>query len=311
MALYERKSVLTAKIETIYGTDPVPTGAANAMLVSNLSITPLEQEFVERNNIQQYFGNRQKLSANESVSISFDVEMAGPGTAGTAPAYGPLLRMCATAETLVAVTSAAYNPISAALESGTLYFYADGLLHKALGCRGDVSFKISAKQIPIYSFTFKGLYSPVTDVALATPTLTAFQTPLVANSTNTTPFTIHGYAGVLSDFTLSLGNNVVHRNLIGSDSVVITDRNVTGKISIEAVLVAAKDFYALAKASTLGAFTITHGTAAGHKVKISAGSSVQLANPTYSESDGIRMLNLDLIFTPTSAGNDDITITCT
>lgn len=311
MALYERKSVLTAKIETTYGTDPVPTGAVNAMLVSNLSVTPLEQEFVERNNIQQYFGNRQKLSVNESVSISFDVELASSGTAGTAPAYAPLLRMCATAETLVAVTSAAYNPISAGFESGTIYFYADGLLHKALGCRGDVSVKISAKQIPTYSFTFKGLYSPVTDVGLATPTLTAFKTPLVANSTNTTPFTIHGYAGVLSEFTLNLGNNVVRRNLIGSDSVVITDRNVTGKISIEAVLVAAKDFYALAKASTLGAFTITHGTAAGNKVQISAGSSVQLANPTYSESDGIRMLNLDLIFTPTSAGNDDVTITCT
>lgn len=310
MPLFEHKTVLTAKAETTYGTDSVPTGAANAMLVENLSVNPLEQESDERKSIRPYFGNQQRLRAGDTVSISFDVELAGSGAAGTAPPYAALLRMCAMGETLVVSTSAAYNPITSSIESGTLYFYADGVLHKALGCRGEVGIKLSAKKIPTLSFSFKGLYSPVTDVALASPTLTAFQTPLVANSTNTTPFSIHGYAGVLSDFSLQLGNKVTYRSLIGSESIIIEDRDVTGKLTIEAVTVATKDFFALARASTLGAFTITHGTAAGNKATI-AGSAVQLANPTYSTQDGIRMLNLDLIFTPTSAGNDEVTITYT
>lgn len=311
MALFERKSVLTGKIETTYGTDSVPTGAADAVLVENLSIVPLKQDLVERNSIQPYFGNRQQIESKAAVEISFDVEISGSGAAGTAPGYAPLLRMCATAETIVAVTSAAYNPISEAMESGTLYFYADGVLHKAVGCRGSVSTKITAGQIPIYSFTFTGLYDPVTDVPLVSASLGAFQTPLVSNSTNTPALSIHGFASaVLNEFTLELGNQVVHRNLIGSESVIITDRNVTGKVVIEAVKVGAKNFFAAAKNSTLDAFTITHGTVAGNIITF-AGLQVQLSNPTYSDQDGIRMLNLDMIFTPTSAGNDEITITNT
>lgn len=311
MALFERKSVITGKIETVYGTDPVPAAATDAVLVENLSIVPLKQDLVERNSIQPYFGNRQQIESKAAVEITFDVEIAGSGTPGTAPGYAPLLRMCAAAETLVAVTSAAYNPISEAIESGTLYFYADGVLHKALGCRGSVSAKITAGQIPIYSFSFTGLYSPVTDASLVSPTLSAFQTPLVANSTNTPTLSIHGFTtAVLNEFTLDLGNQVVHRNLIGSESVVITDRNVTGKVVIEAVTVGTKDFFAAAKASTLAVFTIIHGTAAGNIMTVS-GPKVQLSNPSYSDQDGIRMLNLDMIFTPTTAGNDEIVITNT
>jgi len=308
MPLYERKSAVLAKIETTYGTDSVPTGLANAILVENLSCTPLKQDLVERKGIQTYMGNRQSIEVGAAVEVNFDVEIAGSGTAGTAPGYAPLLRMCGLAETIVAVTSAAYSPISAAFEAGTIYFHADGLLHKALGCRGTVSLKMSAKGIPLYSFKFTGLYSPVTDVALPSQTLTAFQTPLPCNNTNTTGFAVHGYAAVLSDFTLDLGNQVVHRQVIGSESVLITDHNVTGKITIEAVLVATKDFFAIAKACTLGAFTITHGTTAGNQVMVT-GSNVQLMNPSYSESDGVKMLNLDLKFVPGATGNDDITIT--
>ena len=37
-----RKLVVLAKAETVRGTDPTPTGLANAMLVSNANITPLD-----------------------------------------------------------------------------------------------------------------------------------------------------------------------------------------------------------------------------------------------------------------------------
>ena len=39
---YIRQTVILAKIETVSGTDAVPTGAANALLISNMNITPLE-----------------------------------------------------------------------------------------------------------------------------------------------------------------------------------------------------------------------------------------------------------------------------
>lgn len=307
--LYERKSVITAKIETTYGTDSVPVAATNAVKVENLTVDPLNQETTQEGTIQPHFGGKRKIGVRESVDISFDVQIAGSGTAGTAPGYAALLRMCAQAETLVAITSAAYNPVSSGIESGTIYFYADGVLHKAVGCRGNVSLKIAAGGIPVYSFTFKGLYVPVSDVTLPVPTLTAYKTPLVANTTNTT-FSIHGFAAVLSEFTLDYGNQVVHGDDIGDEQIMIVDRNVTGKAIIRATTVAAKDFYALARAETLGVVTITQGTVAGNIIT-SNGNTVQVSNPTYSEKNGIRMLSLDLDYIPTDAGNDEHTITNT
>ena len=58
---YWRKKAILAKIETVYATDPTPTGAANAMVISDVEITPLDGEEVERNNVQPYFGNNDKI----------------------------------------------------------------------------------------------------------------------------------------------------------------------------------------------------------------------------------------------------------
>jgi hypothetical protein len=68
-----------------------PTGA-NAILVRNLEITPLEAETVNRDLVRPYLGASDQLLAQTRVSMTFEVEMAGSGTAGTAPAYGPLLK---------------------------------------------------------------------------------------------------------------------------------------------------------------------------------------------------------------------------
>lgn len=48
MAKSIRKTLLLAKIQTAEGVDPVPTGAANAILLRNVTATPLSAEFVER-----------------------------------------------------------------------------------------------------------------------------------------------------------------------------------------------------------------------------------------------------------------------
>jgi hypothetical protein len=57
MSLRFRKKVLLAKIETTYGTDATPTGAANAMLASNISIQPMEGSDAERGHDQPFLGN--------------------------------------------------------------------------------------------------------------------------------------------------------------------------------------------------------------------------------------------------------------
>ncbi len=311
MSLLMRKRTVLAKVETTYGTDPVPTGLANAILIKNLTVNPIQANMLPRDLIRPYLGNFQNIVSAAYSKITFDVELAGSGTAGTAPAYGALLRACAMSETVSAGISVTYAPISAAFESNTLYFNIDGVLHKMLGARGSFSLKLSAQAIPTISFTFTGLYGAATDTAAPTVTLTMWQVPMAVNNINTTGLTLQGYSGiVLSDLSIDMANAVTFRSLVGgAETVVLTDRKPVGSITFEATTIAAKDWWTSAKTAALGALAITHGTVAGNKVSINA-PSVQIDTPGYTDKDGIAMLQAKLVVVPYS-GNDELTIVCT
>jgi hypothetical protein len=382
MPLYKRKTVLLAKIEGSYGVDPTPTGAANSILVRNLTLTPQDGETVGRDLVRPYFGNSPQLPGSIRGTLEFEVEVAGAGTAGTAPGYGPLLRACGMAELLLGspltgsatagsattltlaagasavdqaykgmrldVTSgtgsgqyatirdyvgatkvatfnetlatplaastgysigaqASYCPISTAFESVTLYVNQDGVLHKLLGARGSVAISIAAKSIPVYKFSFTGLYQTVTDTALPTPVYTGFQQPLASNTVNTPAIALHGVTPVLSSVDIDFANQVVHRALVGTESVLLTDRKASGNIVIEATTVAVKDWWTVAKNATLGPFYVLQGTTAGNKVGIASGYA-QIIKPTYQDQDGVAMLAAQMSFNPGSSGNDEVMI---
>lgn len=94
---------LLAKVEATYGTDPAPTGAANAILLKGKpTLTPMELTSVARDNIRPYFGNSEILPSSIFGKLDLEVEAAGSGTAGTAPAWGALLRGCGWSETITA-----------------------------------------------------------------------------------------------------------------------------------------------------------------------------------------------------------------
>ena len=50
--LLMRKRTMLAKIEPIYGTDPTPTGAADAILVKSLDVNPIEATLLPRDLIR-------------------------------------------------------------------------------------------------------------------------------------------------------------------------------------------------------------------------------------------------------------------
>ncbi|HYD79843.1 MAG TPA: hypothetical protein VEC06_08540 [Paucimonas sp.] len=383
MPLRTRKRSILSKIEAIYGTDPTPTGSANAIRVMNLDINPLKSELVPRESIKPYFGNDEQVLAACYCEVSFEVEVAGSGTAGTAPAVGPLLRACAMSETILAAahtgtaqagatatitlanTGSAvddayagmtirttggtgsgqsrliksyngttkvatvwldwttppdatttysidaqviYRRITDSIESITHYVNYDGVLHKLVGARGNVVTSLPYKRIPTFRFNFTGLFVAVADAASPSVTLTAWKKPLAVNNVNTTGLMVSGYSSaVMSDFSFDLGNQVVFRSLPGgSETVLITDSKPSGSITQEATLVANKDWWTAIKNVTLGHFSVTHGTAAGNKVKIDA-PQIQLTEPAYEDMDGIQMLKTNLTLLPTS-GNDELVI---
>ena len=88
MPRYIRNTVILAKIETTYKTDSAPTGAANALLVSNVTINPLNANNVNRELIRAYFGGSEDLVGTAYLEATFDVEFQSSATLGTAPAWG-------------------------------------------------------------------------------------------------------------------------------------------------------------------------------------------------------------------------------
>jgi hypothetical protein len=97
-----RKQIIFAALEAGgYGVDAVPT-SSGSILCGNITINPLEGESVQRANIRPYMGNQGSIRTSGYVKISFYVEWAGPGTPGTAPKQGLLLKMCNTTEQLLA-----------------------------------------------------------------------------------------------------------------------------------------------------------------------------------------------------------------
>jgi hypothetical protein len=311
MPLLSRKRLILAKTESTYGTDPTPTGASNAILVRNLEITPLQAETVSRDLIRPYLGVSDQLLAQTRVEVSFEVELAGSGTAGTAPAYGPVLKACGLSETVVATTSVTYAPVSSSFSSVTIHFHNDGIRHKVTGCRGTWSLSAEVGAIPFITFTMTGIYNAPTDETLPAPTYANQAAPLIFKNGNTSNFSIFSYSGCLQSLNFDLANETVYRELVGcTKEVLITNRGPNGTVVIEAPSIATKDFFTIANGSSTGSISFQHGATAGNIVTFTTAQS-DIGSPTYSDQDGIQMLNLPYLAIPTSAGNDELTLSFT
>jgi hypothetical protein len=311
MALLTRKRLILAKAEATYGTDPTPTGSSNAILVRNLNIVPLQSDIVQRELIRPYLGNYEQLLAQTRVQVTFEVELAGSGAAGTAPAYGPVLKACGLSETVVATTSVTYAPVSTSFSSVTIYFYQDGIRHIVTGARGTFTLNGQVGAIPTIAFTMTGIYNAPTDTALATPTYANQATPLIFKNGNTTSFSAFSYSGALQSIDLNIGNDIVYRELIGgTKEVLITDRKPAGTMSIEAVLLATKNYFTVSTGSTTGSVSFQHGTATGNIATLTM-AQADLADASYAELNGIAMMNLPYVATPTATGNDELSLAYT
>lgn len=300
---------LAAKIETTYGVDALPDPAVNGMLVKGLSPSPYQGNTVSRDLIKPHLGGEESINTNPHSTVSFEVELAGAGAAGTAPAFGPLLRACGLSETINAGTDVTYAPVSSGFESVTLYFYLDGELHKMVGARGNVSFGVNAQSIPTMSFNFTSEYDTPTSVAMPTIDTSAFVAPLPVTESSTT-LSVLGHNSITSSFSADLGNSITARSLIGAKEVVLTDRAVSGSITVDAPDLATKNFYSDIESHngvTTGAIALVHGTTAGNIAEINA-PKVQLSSISTGEQDGILQYSMNANFIPTDAGNDEISI---
>ena len=382
MPLLTRRTALLAKIESPYGTDSLPDGT-DAVLIRNLTVTPIEADVVSRDLIRPYLGNSEQLLAQTRVTMSFEVELAGSGTAGTAPRFDPLLRACgmSATTTAAAVTGTAqagaagsitlasgasgtseiytgmvisitggtgngsvgvitsyngstkvatvqkstaaftpdatseysisanvgYKPVSSSFESATIYIYVGGdVLHKVTGCRGSFSLNAVVNEIPTITFEMTGIYNEPTTTSLASSTYTNQATSVIFKADTASAFSFLDFSGCLQSLSFNMATETVYRELIGcTKEVLITNRAPAGECVIEAPTLASKNYFSIANSDSTGKVTLLHGTAGGNRVTLTA-PKVDITNPSYTDQDGIQMLNIPYVAVPSTAGNDEV-----
>lgn len=330
MPLLATKKAVLVKTETIYG-NAVATSSTDAVLLSNLELQPFEGDQVDRNLIKPYFGSSDILTANARTKLSFGVELAGTGTQGAVPHYGPLLRACAMSETIVANTAGAgqpsnakvvYAPVSEGFSSVTIRCNYDGVQHTIKGCRGNVRLQCQAGQIPMLMFEMEGIYMTPIDASYLTfvngVNYTGIADPLIFNTTNTTNFRFLSQGGIqvapcLSSVEIDVGNSLVYRELVGcSKEVLITDRKSTGTVTIDAVTMATKNYFESAVINENGVLRFTHGTVAGNRASFIA-PRISVNGVSYAESDNVLQYTVPVTLLPdrhdmTTTGNREFTL---
>ena len=116
MAKLVNRRVLLAAVEAVPGVAETLTGA-DAILIENLQMSYVNERMNERPAIRQSFGKLAAIYGGSLAQVTFDIEIKGSGTAGTAPEAGALLQAVGMSETIVATTSVTYAMTSTALST--------------------------------------------------------------------------------------------------------------------------------------------------------------------------------------------------
>lgn len=301
-------AVLLAKVQVAVGTESVPTPAANAMLVRMSKPSIITAEYVQRNLLRGFKGNFGSLAVGVHREIEIELELAGPGTAGLAPKWAPLLLACGTNETLLALTSATYALVGSGEPVLTIVSHIDGVDFKMTDCKGSVSGEVNSKNIPVLKFKFMGKYSTMADATFPTGMVYSdFQMPKTVGHVNTPTLTFFGFAGVVQSLTFDIANILNWKDRVNGSGAESPDRKPVGTITMEMPTVAALNFGELARLGTEGALQLVHGVTAGNIIQLSMPKVQLTSDPTINDDNDTAMVSAQFSILP-NTGNDEFSL---
>lgn len=304
--------VLLAKKEVTYGVDSLPTAALNAVLTRNFSSKPVEVDRITRNLDAKTYGATPDAPSNERQTVSYEVELAGSGAAGTAPAWMELLEGAGMAAPALTATIKADQKMglpSVAPSSLTQHHYIGNQLRKMTGSRGSFAIDITAGQFPFLSLNYTGIIPAAAPFSVAVPAatvLTKWKEPVEVNTANTL-ILLDGYAAFVRYLKIDANVQTNIRSLVGSRYINRGQHSIAIEMMIEAPSLAAKDYYLELRAGSLMPLAVTHGLVAGNIIEIAC-ANVEITGISDSEEDNKLMFSISAI-AAISAGQDDILIT--
>ena len=308
MPITAKQAVLVAKVQTTAGTYSEPA-ATDWVEITDVTLTPFDADETELALIKRTYGANQQIPYNYRAKLAFSIPLAGSGTAGTAPYWGTLERICGMAQTIVATTSVTYAPADSTFEIGSLAMYIGPNKHAMRDARGTSSLEISRGGFLVRKYEITGVYIDPVAATVPSVAIAPRVMPEILLSTNTA-LSLHGTSGLcMAGMTIDTGFDVKFLSFLGcTDQVALNDRATKGTIELVAESIATKDWFTACKTAATGALAVTLNAAgaAGKRLAVNA-PKVQLMNPTYGDADGIKTLKMDMILLP-SAGSDDYSI---
>jgi hypothetical protein len=310
MAIHDQVGIVLVKDEGAnYGVDAAPA-AANAIKLLARPTFDLNLQSTERGKLTGGASTGEPIIGAAYWDIVLEFELKGSGTAGTAPEIDPLLESAGLLGANSPGASETYTPSITSDKSCTIWWYADGLIYKATGCRGNLTIAGEAGGNIKCTWTGKGLYAvPIAGALVSSPVYQATEgRPLVGAT-----FTYGSYSAVLRAFSIDCGIGVTALPAISSangiSSVELDRFNVTGSMTIGHVLVAARAVENLAVAGASVAFSLALGSA-GNIVTITSAALRKTAVKKASNG-GQLDLQIDFKMSENASLNNDITIAFT
>lgn len=308
MVMLTKKTVILAKSEVTYGTDPTPASGDDAIEAYDVNVE-ISPEMKERNPGNSDLSMFPEARGKTMVNVSFSTYLKGSGSVALPPRLAPLFKACFTDETINSGTSVEYAPASSSPGSCTIYAYLDGILHSITGCVGNVEIDLTAGEFGIATWTFQGLYAIPTDQAIVDPTFDSPDPEVVKGCT----MTIGSYSAIIEKLTLNLNNVIANRpdynQTEGYKGFAVTGRNPEGTMTVEAVLRATSnaDFVDYFHNRTVKALSFALGATAGNILTITADKTYNRA-PKWVDREGVRVYEIPFQIARDS-GNDEIVFT--
>ena len=306
-----RRTVLWAKRETLYGTDPA-LSSSDQILAWDVDLQ-IKGENLERQILRDTLSPLNSVIGMKEVELSFKTELKGIGAVTSIGnwALDDLLSGVGFNTGVYTGTTTVYSLVSSETTIQSLSFavFIDELKHKILGARGNLKLNLNAGQYGICEWNFKGLYNAVTAATVPALAADSVNPPIVYNS----GFQISGFSPVCSAAEIDLGNDVVRRESLnavdGVHSFRLTGRRPKLSFDADAVAESSNPFWGDWAGNIVDTFGIQIGSSVTNITKLTG--YWQVIQPKYGDDEGVRKYDIEaaLVSSNTSTGNDELQIT--
>jgi hypothetical protein len=308
-----RRTVLLAKRETLYGTDPAMAPSVDGVLAYDIEFD-IKGEKLERNVLRDSLSKMPHVIGMKECSLTFKTELKGVGAVTSIGNWelDDLLSGVGFDTGVYSGTTTIYSLVSqeSLMNSVSFIVNIDGNMHKVLGSRGSLKINGEAGKYGECEWSFMGLFNPIgTGTLYDLSGISNVKPPIVYNSA----FQIAGFTPVTSKIEIDLGNNAVRRDSLnatyGVNGFRITDRQPKLSFDADAVAESSNPFWADWEGSVVDTFGIQIGSNPTNIIKLSG--YFEYDTNKYADQDGVRKYDLEasLVSSSVNSQNDELTFT--